>query len=96
MSEPALRLDLWLHRTRMFKTRTLATAFAAKGRVRITRHKVVRRAKGSATPVCVDDVLTFAQKQRIMVVRVLRLPTRRGSACEAVLCYAQLQEKQHV
>ncbi len=95
MSEAAcsLRLDLWLYRTRFFKTRTLATAFAAKGKVRISRFGSVRRAKNGAVQVLADDILTFAQKQRIIMIKVLAMPERRGPAVEAVLCYESLEEK---
>jgi ribosome-associated heat shock protein Hsp15 len=82
-----IRLDLWLFRTRFFKTRTLSIAFAGKGKVRIQRHGVSRRAKSGAAAVHVDDVLTFAQKQNITTIKVLAMPVRRGPAPEATACY---------
>jgi len=91
----SLRLDLWLYRTRFFKTRTLASTFAAKGKVRISRFGVVRRAKNGAAQVLADDVLTFAQKQRVTMIKVLAMPERRGPATEAGQCYESLKEKQN-
>ena len=92
MSQPTLRLDLWLYRTRFFKTRTLASTLAAKGRVRISRFGTVRRAKNGAAQINVGDVLTFAQKQTITMLKVLALPVRRGPAPEAMACYERLQD----
>jgi len=88
----SLRLDLWLYRTRFFKTRTLATVFASRGKVRINRFGAVRRAKNGAAQLLADDVLTFVQKQRIIMIKVLAMPMRRGPAAEAVQCYEPLEE----
>ncbi len=93
--EATLRLDLWLYRTRFFKTRTLATAFAANRRVRIGRNGATRRTKNGAVQVHAGDVLTFGQEQRIITLKVLAMPIRRGSAIEAQACY-QPQEETHV
>ena len=82
-----IRLDLWLFRTRFFKTRTLSIAFAGKGKVRISRHGITRRVKSGAAQVHVDDILTFANNQTITTIKVLAMPMRRGPAVEARQCY---------
>ena len=48
--EDGQRIDTWLWHARFFKTRSLATAVVAKGRVRLTRFGQTRRiTKASAT-----------------------------------------------
>jgi len=77
------RLDVWLWRTRFFKTRTLTTQFVNKGRVRVIRHGQVLRSRKPAFAICVDDVITFARSGRVICVRILGIATRRGPASEA-------------
>jgi ribosome-associated heat shock protein Hsp15 len=82
----AIRLDKWLWHARFFKSRSLATKLCAVSRVRVNRRVV---SKPSAA-VRVDDVLTFPQGERIRVVRVAALGTRRGPAPEAAALYEDL------
>lgn len=93
--DTALRLDVFLYRTRFFKTRTAASTYTGKGRVRINRTGAVRRAKSGAVQVQPGDVLTFAQNRRIIMARIVQLPLRRGPASEAADCYVN-QEADHV
>ena len=85
MSE-TLRVDKWLWQARFFKTRTLAAKTVSSGGVRLNS---VRIAKPSVM-VKPDDVLTFAQGERIKVVRVAAMGTRRGPAPEAQTLYEDL------
>ncbi len=78
-----LRVDVWLWRARFFKTRTRATAFVARRRVRLIRHGRVRRIERSASDVAPGDILTFAIRGKAFSVRVLDLGTRRGPVPEA-------------
>ena len=86
-SGPALRLDKWLWQTRFFKTRTLAAEVVSKGKVRVNGRRVTK----PATTVRVGDVLTFAQGDRVRVIRVTGLPERRGPAPEAAGHYEESQ-----
>ncbi len=86
MAEGALRLDKFLWFARLAKTRTAAQSFVEKGRIRIDG----RVAERTAISVKVGSVLTFAQGDRIRVLRVEALPVRRGPAPEAATCITDL------
>ena len=92
MTEPATnksdaqRIDRWLWFCRFFKSRTLASKLCAGRKIRVNREVV---AKASAV-IHVGDVLTFAQGDRIRVVRVVDLGTRRGPAAEAQALFEDL------
>ena len=85
-SAPALRLDKWLWHARFFKSRSLAAAFCAQGRLRLNRRHIDR----ASAPIRVGDVLTFPLGNAIRVVRVLALGTRRGPPAEARALYAEI------
>ena len=74
-----LRLDKWLWYGRFFKTRSAATKAISDGRFRLdgmVMNKPHRQA------IC-GQVLTFIQGDRIRVIRILALGSRRGPASEA-------------
>ena len=81
-----LRLDKFLWFARIVKTRALAQALAEKGRIRIAG-RVVDRAHA---PVRVGDVLSFAQRGAVRVLKVEALPVRRGPPAEARALYSEL------
>ena len=70
------RVDRWLWFARFFKSRTLAAKLCAGHKLRVNRQIV---AKPSAT-VKVGDILTFPQGNRIRVIRIADLGSRRGPA----------------
>ena len=80
------RLDQWLWQARFFKSRSLATALVAAGRVRVNGTPVTKPAR----PVAPGDVLTFPQAERIRVVRILATAERRGPAPEAQALYEEI------
>lgn len=80
------RIDKWLWHARFFKTRSLATKQVTGGHVRLNG---VRIAKAAVT-VTVGDTLTFTQGQRVKVVQVEKIGTRRGPAPEAQALYLDL------
>jgi len=82
----ALRLDKFLWFARIVKTRMLAQRLAEEGRIRIDG-RVVDRAHA---PVRVGEVLTFAIRGQVRVLRVERLPVRRGPPAEARTLYCEL------
>lgn len=81
-----LRLDRYLWFARFFKSRSAATALCAAGRVRVNREP----GRKASSLVCTGDVLTFPQGNRIRVVRVVALGSRRGPPAEARTLYEDL------
>lgn len=82
----SLRLDKFLWFARIAKTRALAQELAEKGRIRLNG-RIVDRAHA---PVRAGDVLSFAQRGAVRVLRVEALPVRRGPAAEARAHYCEL------
>ena len=81
-----LRLDKWLWYARFFKTRSSATKAISGGRFRLdgmVMNKPHRQA------IC-GQVLTFTQGDRIRVIKITALGSRRGPATEASLLYEDL------
>jgi ribosome-associated heat shock protein Hsp15 len=81
-----MRLDRYLWFVRLAKTRELAQAMAAEGRLRLDGRPIDR----AHAPVRVGNVLTFMKAGAVRVLRVEALPARRGPAPEARLCYRDL------
>ena len=84
----SLRLDKFLWFARIVKTRGLAQALAEQGHLRIAGRVVTQ----AHAPVRVGDVLSFAVRGKVRIIRVKRLPSRRGSPAEARLLYSDLAE----
>ena len=85
-----LRLDKFLWFARIVRTRDLGRQLAEQGRIRITG----RIADRAHAPVRVGDVLSFALRGEVRVIRIEKLPPRRGPAAEARLTYSELPERQ--
>jgi len=81
------RLDKWLFHARLFRTRSSAQAAAAAGRIRLNGARIDKPGR-SVKP---GDVLTLGKGADIVVVRVLTLAERRGSADEARALYEILE-----
>jgi ribosome-associated heat shock protein Hsp15 len=82
------RLDKWLIHARFYRTRTLAQAAAAAGRVRLNGIKMDK--PGHA--VKPGDVITLGKGAQVVVVRVLVVAERRGQATEARALYEVLED----
>lgn len=87
MTDERMRLDVFLWRTRFFKTRTAATEAVERRGARIERDGQVRRIDKPAANVAEGDLLSFASPAGPRIIRILSLPERRGPAPEAALCY---------
>ena len=81
------RIDVWLWRARLTKTRALASALAAEGRIRLTRAGAQTRLDKASRTVRPGDELVFALAGRVTAVRVLGLGLRRGPPAEASALY---------
>ena len=84
----SLRLDKFLWFARIVKTRALAQALAEQGRIRIGGRLIDR----AHAPVRVGDVLSFAQRGSVRVLRIEALPARRGPPAEARALYTEVTE----
>lgn len=81
-----MRIDLFLHRIRLVKSRTLAQALVAEGTTRLDG----RRVEKPSEPVKVDSVIALPVRGRVRVLRVLALPERRGPPAEARTAYEEI------
>ena len=81
-----MRIDKYLFFIRLLKSRTLAQALVAEGRMRIDGRRVER----PSDEVRVGSTLTLPLRGQVRVLRVLALPDRRGPAAEARACYQEL------
>ena len=79
-----IRIDKWLWAARFFKTRSLAAAAVAGGKVKVNGERVK-----AAKAIRIDDELSIHVGPYEYVVRVLGLSGRRGPAPEAALLYAE-------
>lgn len=84
----SLRLDKFLWFARIVKTRAQAQALAEEGRIRMSG-RIVDRAHA---PVRVGDVLSFAVRGKVRVLRVEALPVRRVPPAEAQMLYSEVDE----
>jgi ribosome-associated heat shock protein Hsp15 len=85
------RIDVWLWRARIFKTRSLAAEFVESGRLRRTRAGVEQRLDKASRSVRPGDVLVFALGGRIWTMRVMAVGDRRGPPQEARALYTSLE-----
>jgi len=81
-----VRVDRYLHCIRLVKSRTLAQAMIETGYVRIDGRRIGK----SSEEVRIGSVIALPLRGRVMVIRVLSLPERRGPPAEARLCYEEL------
>lgn len=88
--DPSCRLDVWLFRTRLQKTRSGAARLISDGKVRITRNGVTERAKKPHTLIRPGDGVTFMRGKELLAVRMNHAGTRRGPAPEAQTLYAPI------
>jgi len=88
MSEDRLRLDKWLWCARFYRTRELAQAACASGRLRINGFRVEKAGR----EVKPGDILTVPQRGEVVAIRVLSGAKRRGPAAEASRLYEILED----
>lgn len=81
------RIDKWLWCARFFKTRTLAGKAVAAGDIRVTRGADTQRVGKPSFSIQPEDTLAFSRGQKLFIVKVQSLATRRGPAPEAQALY---------
>jgi ribosome-associated heat shock protein Hsp15 len=86
-AEERHRVDRWLWFARFFRSRSLAAAAVAGGRVRVNGERVK-----PAREVASGDRLDIAQGDDVVSVVVRALPSRRGPAAEAAACFEESTE----
>lgn len=82
----AQRLDQWLCNARFTKSRNLAQALIARGKVRVNRERISK----ASQIVKPGDVLTLSLGPRVRIIEVLGAALKRGPASVAAALYAEL------
>jgi len=85
-ADATLRIDKWLWHARFLKSRGLAARLVSDGHLRINGERFTKPGK----TVRAEDVLTFRLQDRIRIVRIVALGTRRGPAPEAQALYEDM------
>ena len=80
------RIDRWLWRARLVRTRSAAAALASAGFIRINGARIDTPSR----PVRTGDVITVALDRRVLVVKVKGFAARRGSAQTRQALYEEL------
>lgn len=83
-----MRIDKFLWFTRFAGSRSIAQDWVMAGHMRLNGRRVERCSAGVKT----GDVLVLPMRNRVAVIEVLTLPSRRGPAAEAAACYHQLDD----
>ncbi len=89
-SSESCRIDVWLWRARLFKTRVLSARFVEGGRVRLVRAGADTRLDKASRVVRPGDGLVMAIGGRVIAVRIEALGERRGPPAEARALYSPL------
>jgi ribosome-associated heat shock protein Hsp15 len=86
------RLDVWLFRTRLTKTRGEAQTLIKKGKVRLTRGTETSRVTKSHFQLRPGDRIAFMRHKQLFQVEMLDPGQRRGPAPEARALYRDLSD----
>jgi len=81
-----VRIDLFLHRIRLLKSRSLAQSLIETGYVRVDGKRIEKTAEQVKT----GSIVALPLRGEVRILRVLALPGRRGPAPEARACYEEL------
>ena len=86
LKKKTLRLDIYLYYIRIFKSRSIATKFVSKNRLRISGHVTQKPHK----MISIGDVLTMTINDNIKILKVLDIPNRRGPYSESLNFYEDI------
>jgi ribosome-associated heat shock protein Hsp15 len=84
------RIDVWLFRARLVKTRAAAARLASEGGLRVVRDGASRVVDKASAEVAVGDAVLLPFRGAVRTLRVDGLGQRRGPAAEARLLYSEL------
>jgi ribosome-associated heat shock protein Hsp15 len=84
------RVDVWLFRARLVKTRSDAARLVTEGGVRLMHQGQTRRLEKPSVEVTPGDALMFAQSGALRAIKIEALPARRGPPDEARALYSDL------
>ncbi len=84
------RIDVWLFRARLTKTRAEAARLITEGGVRVVHDGVTRRLEKPSVEVTPGDALLLPYRGKLTALRVEALGARRGPAAEARQLYREL------
>lgn len=90
----ACRLDIWLYRTRLIKTRGLAAKLITKGKIRVRRNGQIERTKKPHALIRPGDHVTFMRGTELISVEMVAVGTRRGPAPEAQKLYIRADDEE--
>ena len=82
-----MRIDLFLHRIRLTKSRTLAQSLVETGYVRVDGKRIEKPSE----QVQAGSVIALPLRGEVRILRILSLPARRGPPPEARACYEELK-----
>ncbi len=85
------RVDVWLFRARLAKTRAEAARLISEGGVRLVHNGQARRVAKPSVEVAPGDVLVMPGHVGLLTIEVRALADRRGPAAEARGLYGQVQ-----
>ena len=88
-AQTSSRLDVWLWRARIYKTRTQAAEAITAKRIRLVRGDTSIIAPRPAAQVKVGDGVAVLVNRRLRLLEVLALGGRRGPQSEARTLYAE-------
>ena len=83
-----MRIDLFLHRIRLVKSRTQAQALVEQGTTRLDGRRVAK----ASEQVAAGSIVTLPLRGEVRIIRVLALPPRRGPPAEARAAYEEIDE----
>ena len=86
LEKKTLRLDIYLYYIRIFKSRSIATKFVLKNRLRISGQVTQKPHR----MISIGDVLTMTINDNIKILKVLDIPNRRGPYSEALNFYEDI------
>ena len=86
LEKKTLRLDIYLYYIRIFKSRSIATKFVLTNRLRISGQVIQKPHK----MISVGDVLIMTINDNIKILKVLDIPSRRGSYPESLNFYEDI------
>lgn len=89
MSEARQRIDVWLFRARLCKTRAAASRLISEGGVRLLHNGLTRRLEKPSVEVAPGDVLVLPWRSGLRTIEVKAIGERRGPAAEARTLYRE-------